>query len=141
MAKAAQKPSAPSVEDPRGLKRICLSCSTRFYDLNKRPIECPNCQTEYTGEYNVKGQKSKVDTPKAEIPKKAEAVTKDVAETEDEEDDTVVSLNDLEDDDEEDSEDTTDPDLEALKEIGEDLDDTDLDDEDDIDATLEEEDK
>jgi len=26
-----------------GTKRICPSCSARFYDLQKRPIECPKC--------------------------------------------------------------------------------------------------
>ena len=45
--------STPTVADPRGLKRICLSCSTRFYDMNKRPIVCPNCDTEFTGDVKV----------------------------------------------------------------------------------------
>ena len=26
-----------------GLKRTCLSCSTKFYDLNRDPITCPKC--------------------------------------------------------------------------------------------------
>ncbi|MGH6888168.1 MAG: TIGR02300 family protein [Rhizomicrobium sp.] len=26
-----------------GTKRVCPSCSARFYDLRKRPIECPKC--------------------------------------------------------------------------------------------------
>lgn len=26
-----------------GTKRICPSCSARFYDLNKNPITCPKC--------------------------------------------------------------------------------------------------
>jgi uncharacterized protein (TIGR02300 family) len=26
-----------------GTKRVCPSCSARFYDLQKRPIECPKC--------------------------------------------------------------------------------------------------
>ena len=30
-----------------GEKYICQSCSTRFYDLNKRPIICPKCGAEY----------------------------------------------------------------------------------------------
>jgi len=29
-----------------GLKRICVSCSTRFYDLAKMPAVCPKCGTE-----------------------------------------------------------------------------------------------
>lgn len=30
-----------------GLKRVCLGCSTRFYDLNKNPAFCPNCGKEF----------------------------------------------------------------------------------------------
>ena len=29
-----------------GQKRICVSCSTRFYDLTKAPAVCPKCGTE-----------------------------------------------------------------------------------------------
>ena len=26
-----------------GLKKFCLSCETKFYDLNRKPAVCPNC--------------------------------------------------------------------------------------------------
>ncbi len=29
-----------------GLKRVCVSCGTRFYDLTKQPAICPKCGTE-----------------------------------------------------------------------------------------------
>ena len=29
-----------------GSKRVCVACSTRFYDLNKLPVVCPKCSTE-----------------------------------------------------------------------------------------------
>jgi|SRR4051812_15527822 len=29
-----------------GMKRVCVSCSTRFYDLQKSPAICPKCGTE-----------------------------------------------------------------------------------------------
>ncbi len=29
-----------------GTKRICVACSTRFYDLGKIPALCPKCGTE-----------------------------------------------------------------------------------------------
>jgi uncharacterized protein (TIGR02300 family) len=29
-----------------GLKRVCVACSTRFYDLQKSPAVCPKCGTE-----------------------------------------------------------------------------------------------
>ncbi len=28
-----------------GMKRICVSCNTRFYDLTKVPAVCPKCET------------------------------------------------------------------------------------------------
>jgi uncharacterized protein (TIGR02300 family) len=30
-----------------GTKRLCASCSTKFYDLNKDPIHCPKCGAVY----------------------------------------------------------------------------------------------
>jgi len=31
----------------KGIKRVCQSCGTRFYDLGRTPIVCPACQTVY----------------------------------------------------------------------------------------------
>ncbi len=42
-----------------GIKRICLSCGTRFYDLNKSPIICPSCGEVFDPEYLQK-KKSKI---------------------------------------------------------------------------------
>ena len=30
-----------------GLKRVCIGCGERFYDLNKNPATCPNCGKEF----------------------------------------------------------------------------------------------
>jgi uncharacterized protein (TIGR02300 family) len=30
-----------------GLKRQCMSCGAKFYDLNKDPIVCPKCQAVF----------------------------------------------------------------------------------------------
>ena len=30
-----------------GLKRQCMSCGAKFYDLNKDPIVCPKCATVF----------------------------------------------------------------------------------------------
>ena len=31
-----------------GLKRQCMTCGARFYDLNRDTIVCPICQSSYT---------------------------------------------------------------------------------------------
>ena len=36
-----------SQKEARGSKRMCHSCSSRFYDLNRDPIICPVCQTTF----------------------------------------------------------------------------------------------
>ena len=30
-----------------GLKRTCLGCGARFYDMQRDPIVCPSCNTEF----------------------------------------------------------------------------------------------
>jgi uncharacterized protein (TIGR02300 family) len=30
-----------------GTKRLCASCSAKFYDLNKTPVTCPRCGTPF----------------------------------------------------------------------------------------------
>ncbi len=34
------------VKPELGLKRVCVSCGARFYDLTKMPAVCPKCGTE-----------------------------------------------------------------------------------------------
>ena len=34
------------VKPELGSKRVCVSCSARFYDLTKSPAVCPKCGTE-----------------------------------------------------------------------------------------------
>jgi uncharacterized protein (TIGR02300 family) len=36
-----------SIKAERGTKRICQSCGSKFYDLNRDPIICPICQSVY----------------------------------------------------------------------------------------------
>jgi uncharacterized protein (TIGR02300 family) len=33
-----------------GLKRVCVACGTRFYDLTRSPAICPKCSTEQPAE-------------------------------------------------------------------------------------------
>jgi uncharacterized protein (TIGR02300 family) len=61
-----------------GTKRACPSCNARFYDLTKRPIECPKCGFSYEPEALFKQRRSRV-------VETAEASVVNAAETEDEE--------------------------------------------------------
>ncbi len=36
-----------SIKAERGTKRVCQSCGSKFYDLNRDPITCPMCQSVY----------------------------------------------------------------------------------------------
>ena len=42
-----------------GKKRICSSCNTRYYDLNKSPIFCPSCGAEFDPNDYLKTRKGK----------------------------------------------------------------------------------
>ncbi len=35
-------------KDEWGVKRICPTCATRFYDLRHDPMTCPNCGAVFT---------------------------------------------------------------------------------------------
>ncbi len=119
--------------DLKGLKRICMSCGARFYDLNKKPIICPSCGTEYTGEVKVKSRRGRLpaDAVNDEIEDDdiddVVVKTVEVDEDEDVEDDTV-SLEDIETDDDADDEDL----LAIDDDLDDDLDDLDDDIEEDI---------
>ncbi|MBU6235478.1 MAG: TIGR02300 family protein [Alphaproteobacteria bacterium] len=113
--------------DIRGLKRVCASCATRFYDFNKSPIICPKCKAEFTGIVKVRTRRGRnvIEEAKAKAAKE-EDNTEVVAE-----DDTTVSLEDIENEENEDIEDDE-------AEGGDlDLDDLDDDDDDDEDEDLE----
>lgn len=121
--------------DPRGLKRICTSCGNRFYDLNKRPIVCPSCETEFTGEIKIKARRSRIIANDA-----ADDQVMDKTARDDEDDDMIMgdddtlSLNDL-DEDGADSDDEDDMDLDMDDDLG-DLDDLEPD-ADDLDEDVE----
>jgi uncharacterized protein (TIGR02300 family) len=123
--------------DLKGLKRICMSCGARFYDLNKKPIICPSCTVEFTGEIKVKARRGRLPAEIADEPEEEEVAAVEV-ETEDADSDVeTVSLEEIAEDDA-DEEDADllveDDDLE----IDDDLDDID---DDDIDEDIAEEDE
>lgn len=128
-----------TASNPMGLKRICTGCGTRFYDLNKRPIICPSCDTEFTGEVKAKARRgrSAAVEPKIEDIKKAVIVENDDEDIlEDDDGVEVVSLDDLDEsknDDDEKVEDDDESGLDDIPEFDGDLDDDDtlLDDDED----------
>ena len=68
-----------------GTKRACPSCAARFYDLTKRPIECPKCGFSYEPEALFKQRRSRV-VETVEAGKVVAADTEDEEEEDDDED-------------------------------------------------------
>jgi uncharacterized protein (TIGR02300 family) len=46
-----------------GIKRVCPSCQARFYDLQKRPIECPKCHFAFEPESLFKQRRTRQPEP------------------------------------------------------------------------------
>src|SRR5579859_464969 len=67
-----------------GTKRACPSCNARFYDLAKRPIECPKCGFSYEPEALFKQRRSRAPEPAAGVVPAAEV--EDEEEEEEDED-------------------------------------------------------
>ena len=76
-----------------GVKRRCVSCSTKFYDFLKTPILCPNCGTEFDPDQLLKSRKGRVATKSV----KDEVLKKDKSDN-DFESDPLLQGADLEDD-------------------------------------------
>ncbi|CAI3922649.1 MULTISPECIES: FYDLN acid domain-containing protein [Commensalibacter] len=97
-----------------GIKRVCCSCGTRFYDLNKMPPVCPKCSTEQP-----------VELPRGRPPEEDDtihnkgldtSIDTDDLDTDDTDVDTVIEdTSDLEDDD-----DTIGSEIEVIKDDGRD---------------------
>ena len=74
-----------------GEKRICLECSTKYYDLNKDPITCPKCGTIFEIHTADKAKPETEAEPGAVKENEEEEVEVDGPE--------IISLEDAEDDD------------------------------------------
>jgi len=42
-----------------GLKRICPSCSARYYDMKKNPPVCPSCGTAFDAEILMRSRRGR----------------------------------------------------------------------------------
>ena len=49
-----------------GIKRVCPSCSTKYYDFNKNPIICPKCEFEFDPDLLLKSRKGRSIATKTE---------------------------------------------------------------------------
>jgi hypothetical protein len=123
-----------------GIKRVCQSCATLFYDFDKSPIICPSCGSPFDPEAVLKSRRNRA--PVAEDPKTVRAKAK--SEDEDDEDTNLDDEDEDEDDvldDEDDNEiipdlDEDDPESALAKKagsVGVDVDDEDEDEDEDLD--------
>ena len=90
------------VKPELGLKRLCVSCAARFYDLGRAPAVCPKCGTQQPVEQpRVRRSGNVVELRKPKKPPVAEDAEAD-AETETEGDEAeegvLEDTSDLEDD-------------------------------------------
>lgn len=90
-----------------GLKRICPSCSTRYYDMKKNPPVCPKCGTAFDPESLMRARRGKPekkaapapeevidDIPAAEGDEAEDALIEDAEELGDTEVEEVVAVED-----------------------------------------------
>ncbi len=96
-----------------GVKRACLACGTRFYDMRKDPIMCPSCGVKFDVETIFRPRRTRppVDEPvvKEEKPatengekldKELAALADDSVDDDDDDDETAIEdTSDLADDD------------------------------------------
>jgi len=68
-----------------GTKRVCPSCASRFYDLQKRPIECPKCAFTFEPEALLKQRRTRLPEPVAKPVPVVVADEDEAEEVEDEE--------------------------------------------------------
>jgi uncharacterized protein (TIGR02300 family) len=68
-----------------GIKRVCPSCAAHFYDLQKRPIECPKCQFTFEPESLYKQRRPRQPEPVSPVAavERDEDDEEEVEETED----------------------------------------------------------
>ncbi len=54
-----------------GLKRSCVACGTRFYDLGQTPAVCPKCGTEQPAEQPRLRRAAATPVPEEKVKKRA----------------------------------------------------------------------
>lgn len=116
--------------DDRGLKRICTGCGTRFYDLGKRPVICPNCAAEFSPGIKSpgRGRRNSADETDGQPDKnemKAKAGKTQQTDNPEEADENLVSLEELGDVEEKKSKKDENDEIDIDENLDEELDDID----------------
>lgn len=101
-----------------GTKRICLSCSAKFYDLTQDPITCPSCGATFKAEDFTRGRRGKGAVAEKPAPK-SKPKRPVPSEDDDDVDDVLLGDDDDDDLDDEDDEDI----IEDTTDLGDDEDD------------------
>lgn len=95
-----------------GVKRACLACGTRFYDMRKDPIVCPSCGVRFDVESIFRPRRARVQAEEAPARPEKPSVANDddideelaaladdsIVDDDDEDDDTIEDTSDLADD-------------------------------------------
>jgi len=132
-----------------GIKRVCPSCSIKYYDFNKNPIICPKCEFEFDPDLLLKSRKGRSIATKTEVnqvssdlKKEKETLEEDISSIENDEDileiddETNIEDNDIENNIEE-KINTDDDDIEIIEDDLEDKDDFSIEIEDEDDNSIE----
>ena len=119
-----------------GIKRVCPSCSIKYYDFNKDPIICPKCEFKFDPDLLLKSRKGRSIATKTEDNltsnnAKEEEVTleQDINSIENDEeileidDETDIQVNDIDDNNIDKKINTEDDDIEIIEDGLEDKDD------------------
>ncbi|MCW8086180.1 TIGR02300 family protein [Sabulicella glaciei] len=93
-----------------GLKRVCVSCSTKFYDLTKQPAICPKCGAEQPAE-QPRLRRPAAPLPEDKVKKRGAAAEADTDEVELDDVDAEAGIEDA--DELEDEDETIDADIEV----------------------------
>ncbi len=84
-----------------GLKRTCVACGTRFYDLTRSPAICPKCGTEQPAEQPRLRRAAATPLPDEKLKKRAvspEAEADDIEVEDVDADEAIEDAEELEDD-------------------------------------------
>ena len=69
-------------KDEWGVKRLCPHCASRFYDLQRDPMTCPECGHSFTAESLIAGRGRPMIAEKASV-KEADIDVDDLPEDDD----------------------------------------------------------